>query len=334
MVTRAPAAWETRRPLLPELALISATIAYGSTFKLVQNALIDVTPVGYMLLRFGVAAIVLAPFALRNGWSGRNDRDEGETDGRSACARDHEDSACTFLRCALVFGAIGWVGYWFQNTGLQHTTTSDSAFITGLFVVFTPVIETVARRRLPARLVIAAVVMAAAGLFLLTGAHLRLGRGNALTLGCAAAFGLWIYVGGQLANRFDPVALTCVQMATLAVLCVPFVAVQGLGHVSGRVWLAVLVTGILCSAAAFTLQLWGQRRIEPARAAVILLFEPVVAGFVGFAIGERLGSKGYLGAAVILASILVAEAPAWVLTVRSSTGETGRRVPMTGERAG
>ncbi len=101
---------------------------------------------------------------------------------------------------------------------------------------------------------------------------------------------------------------------------------------SGRVWLAVLVTGVLCSAVAFTLQLWGQRRIEPARAAVILLFEPVVAGFVGFAVGERLGVKGYLGAAVILASILVAEAPAWVLTVRSSNGETGGRVPMTGEQ--
>jgi drug/metabolite transporter (DMT)-like permease len=227
---------------------------------------------------------------------------------------------------------IGWVGYWFQNTGLQHTTTSDSAFITGLFVVFTPVIETVARRRLPARSVMGAVAMASVGLFLLTGARLGLGRGNTLTLGCAAAFGLWIYVGGQLANRFDPIALTCVQMATLAVLCVPFVAIEGVGHVTGRVWLAVFVTGVLCSAVAFTLQLWGQRRIEPARAAVILLFEPVVAGFVGYAVGERLGLRGYAGAVVILASILVAEAPSWVLTVRSSTGETGGRVPMTGEQ--
>jgi drug/metabolite transporter (DMT)-like permease len=331
VATRAPAAWETRRPLLPELALISATIAYGSTFKLVQNALVDVTPVGYMLLRFGVAALVLAPFALRNGWSVRSRSDECGAERRSARERDHESSR-TFLRAAIVFGVIGWVGYWFQNTGLQHTTTSDSAFITGLFVVFTPVIETVARRRLPGRLVMGAVAMAAVGLFLLTGARLGLGRGNALTLGCAAAFGLWIYVGGQLANRFDPIALTCVQMATLAVLCLPFVAIQGLGHVTGRVWLAVLVTGILCSAVAFTLQLWGQRRIEPARAAVILLFEPVVAGFVGFAVGERLGLKGYLGAAVILASILVAEAPAWVLTVRSSTGETGARVLTTGDQ--
>jgi drug/metabolite transporter (DMT)-like permease len=101
--------------------------------------------------------------------------------------------------------------------------------------------------------------------------------------------------------------------------------------VTPRVWLAVLVTGVVCSAAAFTVQLWGQRRIEPARAAVILLFEPVVAGFVGYAVGERLGLKGYVGAAVILASILVAEAPSWVLTARSSNGETDGRVSMTGD---
>jgi drug/metabolite transporter (DMT)-like permease len=321
VVTRAPAAWETRRPLLPELALIAATIAYGSTFKLVQNALLDVTPVGYMLLRFGVATLALAPFAIRNGW--RN---------REPGAMPTVDTQGSFVRVAIVFGAIGWVGYWFQNAGLQHTTTSDSAFITGLFVVFTPVIETVARRQLPGHLVMTAVAIAAVGLFLLTGARFSVGQGNALTLGCAAAFGLWIYVGGQLANRFDPIALTCVQLVTMTVLSVPFVVTTGLGRVTGRVWLAVLVTGVVCSAAAFTVQLWGQRRIEPARAAVILLFEPVVAGFVGYAVGERLDLSGYVGAAVIFASILIAEAPSWVLTARSRNGETDPRLPMTGEQ--
>ncbi len=271
-----------------------------------------------MLLRFGVASLALAPFAVRNGF--RN---------REPGAAPTADDGRSFVRAALAFGVIAWAGYWFQNVGLQHTSTSDSAFITGLFVVFTPIIETVARRRLPGRPVMAAVVLAMLGLFLLTGAHLALGYGNSLTLGCAASFGLWIYVGGRLANRFDPVALTCVQLATVTVLSVPFVAVQGLGHVSGRVVLAVFVTGVLCSAVAFTIQLWGQRRIEPARAAVILLFEPVVAGFVGYAVGERLGLKGYAGACVILASILVAEAPSWVLTVRSSARETGPHTEPT-----
>ena len=64
---------------------------------------------------------------------------------------------------------------------------------------------------------------------------------------------------------------------------------------------------MLCSAVAFSLQLWGQRYVEPSRAAVILMFEPVVAGFVGYAVGERLGASGYLGALVILGGILIAE---------------------------
>ncbi|HEX3805529.1 MAG TPA: DMT family transporter [Acidimicrobiia bacterium] len=308
MARRAPAAWETRRPLLPELALVAATAAYGSTFKLVQNALLDITPLGYMVLRFGVAALALAPFAFASGWRNR------EPD-----APRTTDDFATFLRIGIAFGVIGFVGYWFQNVGLQHTTTSDSAFITGLFVVFTPIIETIVRRRRPARFVTIAVVVSLVGLFLLTGARFDIGYGNALTLGCAADFGLWIYVGGQLANRFDPIALTCVQLVVMSVLSLPFVLATGFGHASGRVWLAVLVTGVVCSAAAFTVQLWGQRRIEPARAAVILLFEPVVAGFVGYAVGERLGVKGYIGAVVILASILVAEAPSWISSARAAS---------------
>ena len=70
---------------------------------------------------------------------------------------------------------------------------------------------------------------------------------------------------------------------------------------------AVVVTGVVCSAVAFTLQLWGQRFVEPSRAAVILLFEPVVAGFVGYSSASASASTGYVGALVILAGILVAE---------------------------
>jgi drug/metabolite transporter (DMT)-like permease len=74
---------------------------------------------------------------------------------------------------------------------------------------------------------------------------------------------------------------------------------------------AVVFTGVVCSAVAFTLQLWGQRSLEPSRAAVILLFEPVVAGFVGYLVGERLGAEGYIGAVVIFGGILIAESRAW-----------------------
>lgn len=300
MARVAPPTWETHRPLLPEAALVAATIAYGSTFKIVQNALDHTTPVGFIMLRFAIGALALAPFAARNGWRARD-----------AQARDDARPA-DFVRAVIVFGAVGFAGYWFQNAGLEHTSTSNSAFITGLFVVFTPLIETAVRRTLPPRNVIVAVVLAAVGLFLLTGAKPTLGRGDALTLACAFAFGGWIYLGAHYAPRYDPVTLTACQMAVFALLAVPFVLAQGVGRVDGGVIGAALVTGVLCSSIAFTVQLWGQRYVEPSRAAVILLFEPVVAGVVGYLVGERLGVHGYIGALVILGGMVVAEWRSWV----------------------
>jgi drug/metabolite transporter (DMT)-like permease len=155
------------------------------------------------------------------------------------------------------------------------------------------------------------VAVATLGLFLLTGADLSLNSGDVLTLGCAFFFGIWIYMGGRLSQRYDAVTLTAIQLAIVALLAVPVVAFDGLGTVDGQVVAAVIVTGVLCSAVAFSLQLWGQRYVEPSRAAVILLFEQVVAGVVGYTVGERLGVAGYVGAVVILLGMLLAESASW-----------------------
>jgi drug/metabolite transporter (DMT)-like permease len=296
------------RRFLPELALIGATIAYGGTFILVQNALEDVTAVGFILLRFSVGAIVLAPFALRRGWR-RADVVTGLT-------------AHDFVRGVTLFGVIGFAAYWLQNLGLERTSTSNSAFITGLFVVFTPIIETVVTRRRPPMNVVIAVGLSVLGLYLLEGGTLHLSAGDAFTLGCAFLFGLWIFLAGSLSQRFDPVAVTTGQLVIFAALAVPVVAVSGLGHITADVVLAVLVTGVLCSAVAFTLQLWGQRWVEPSRAAVILEFEPVVAGVVAYAVGERLGVAGYVGALIIFSGIVVAEARVWRRTPSTASEPT------------
>jgi len=267
-----PLTWETARPLVPELALIAATIAYGATFKLVQDALQDVTPVGFILLRFSMGAVVLLPLAFRNGWRGPS------TARESLRVKD-------FLLAVLAFGVVGFAGYWFQNEGLKRTTTSNSAFITGLFVVFTPLLATAVTRRRPSLNVVIAVACAVVGLFLLEGSTLRLHAGDALTLACAVLFAIWILLGSYFTQHFDPVALTAGQLVVFAVLAIPVVAIGGLGHVTTRVLVAAAITGVCCSALAFTLQLWGLRFVEPGRAAVILEFEPVVAGIIGFWVG-------------------------------------------------
>jgi len=317
-VTRVEEAWETRRPLLPELALIAATAAYGSTFVLMQDALERVSAVGLIFMRFTVGAAVLAPLAIAQGWRRPGPAGTAETER-------------SFLRAAAVFGVVGFIGYWFQNTGLERTTTSNSAFITGLFVVFTPLVETVARRRFPPRNVLVAVAVCVVGLFFLTGAQLSMNTGDRLTVGCALFFGIWVYLGGTYSQRFQPIALTTAQMAVFALLALPFTVMQGIGRIDTLVVVAVLVTGVVCSAGAFTIQLWGQRFVEPSRAAVILLFEPIVAGVVGYAVGERLGVSGYFGAAIILGGILLAESRSW--RTRASDGRPRPLGLTPGERA-
>lgn len=271
-----------------EGALVIAAFLFGITFPLVHDALNDVTPFAYLVLRFSIAVLVLAPFAF-------------------AIARRQGDDRRLLIRVGIIAGVLLFGGYATQTVGLQYTSPSTSAFITGLYVMFTPLIEAVVRRAWPPRRVLASTVIATFGLYLLTGADLGLGRGEVLTLACAFLFAVWIVYQGAYAARLHPIPFTTMQMATLVVVGLPAMARQGVGHLSGQAWFAIVFTGIACSAIALSLQLWGQRRIPPTRAALILLMEPVFAGLAGFIDGERLGAVELIGAAVILGAILVAE---------------------------
>jgi drug/metabolite transporter (DMT)-like permease len=281
------------RAFYPELALVVASFLYGATFTIVQDALDDLTATGFILLRFAIGGAALVPLAVRRGWRGP--------------AARLTDSTGVLVACGVALGLTAFVGYVCQNIGLEHTTTSDSAFITGLFAVFTPLIAAVLYRRLPDRSVFISVGLAIIGLFLLTGAQPSLGFGDAITLVTAFAFGIWFVQNGAWANRFDVVTLTCVELLAIAAFSLPLVLLDGLGRLTAQAVFAVVFTGLGCSAFAFSIQIWAQRRVEPARASIINLLEPVVAGFVGYAVGERLGWGGYLGALIVLAGILVAE---------------------------
>jgi drug/metabolite transporter (DMT)-like permease len=281
------------RGYTPELAIAGAAFLYGITFPIVQDALEQSTAMGFNLMRFALGAVVLAPFALRRRWAGPEARPT--------------DSARMLWLGGASLGVIAAFAYLFQNVGLQHTSVSNSAFITGLFAVFTPIIESIVYRRLPRSGIVLAVVVSIFGLFLLTGADLTMNYGDAVTLAAAGMFGAWYVRIGVLANRFDIYGLTAVHLGVVALVSIPFVAVDGLGEVDAAVILTVVITGVGCSAVAFSLSTWAQRTIDPSRASILNLLEPVVAGVAGYFIGERLGLAGYAGALLILAGILVAE---------------------------
>jgi len=275
-------------PFAAEGALVLAAFFFGVTFVLVQDAIEDITPTGYITLRFLIGTAALAPFAYR------------------IARRKHEPTGLLWS-AGTIAGLLLFAGYITQTVGLQYTESSTSAFITGLYVVFTPIVEAVVRRRLPPVAVCVGIVIATLGLFMLTGAELALGRGELLTLACALSFAVWIVYQGAYANRLDTIPFTTVQMAVLALVSIPPTAATGIGELTGLAVFAAVFTGIACSSGALSLQLYGQRRVSPSRAALILLMEPVFAGVAGYLAGERLGAVKLAGAMVILVGIAIAE---------------------------
>jgi drug/metabolite transporter (DMT)-like permease len=270
-----------------EAALVVAALLYGITFPLVHDALDDITPFAYIAGRFGIAVLFVLPSAVRAVRGLENRR--------------------LLLRVGTITGAILFGGYATQTVGLQYTSPSTSAFITGLYVVITPVIEAIVFRRVPGRAVWAGVALATLGLYLLTGADVHLGRGELLTLACAVLFAVHIVYLGLYVHRLPPAAYTAMQLGMVAFLALPAVAVQGVGALTALAVFAVVFTAIACSAIALPLQVWGQLRIPPSRAALILLAEPVFAGIAGYLTGERLGAERLAGGAIILVGIAVSE---------------------------
>lgn len=278
--------------LKAHLAVGAAGVLFGTTFAVMKDALDDVEPVPLLAARFLIAALALAPFARL---SARLPSQPG------------------IVRAGALCGAALAVGYLFQTVGLQYTSTGVSAFITYLLVVIVPVLSALVLRRLPSRLVVGGVVVAALGLVLMSSPSLSeigLGYGELLTLGCAFAFAVHILLLGELAPRFNTIRLTAIQLGFVGVAClVPGFALGGYDF-SAKAWAAAAFTAIAASCGAFLLQVWGQRVVGPTRTSLLLMLEPVSAGVLGWAIGERLGLTGVVGAALILAGILLAELPA------------------------
>lgn len=274
-----------------EAALVAVTVVWGSTFVMVKDGVERIPPYSFNALRFSVAAVVLGACclpALRT--LGRDGRRHGA-----------------------VLGVFLFAGYALQTAGLRHTAASTAGFITGMFVVFTPVLSAALLRRRPGPAAVAGVALATAGLGLLSlrGSWYP-GFGDLLVLGCALAFAAHIVGLGAWSQRHATLPLTTVQLAVAALLHSATAAAVELPGAAYRwdaaVIGALLVTALLASAAGFWIQTAAQRVIPPTRTAIILTMEPVFAGLFGYALlRERLSARGWLGAGLILAGMLTAE---------------------------
>jgi drug/metabolite transporter (DMT)-like permease len=214
------------------------------------------------------------------------------------------------LRAGALAGLALFAGYAFQTVGLQYTSATNTGLVTGLFVVFAPLLSTVLLRRRPSSGAVIGVVLATAGLGLLTltrGFHLR--YGDAVVLVAAFSFGLHIVILARYSPEHSPAALATVQMwVAAAASAVMSLSSEDAAALDGSVWVAVLVTALLASAAGFYVQTLAQRYVAPTRTAVILVSEPAFAGLAGFLLlEETLSGRRWVGAGLILAGMLAAE---------------------------
>jgi len=265
------------------LALVLAAFLWGSTFLVVQDATEGAPVMAFLAARFLIAAAVLWPLARR----------------RPASPLE--------VRHGLMTGSLFLAGYVFQTVGLQYTTSSSSAFITYLLVVFVPFIDAAVVRRPPGPLVVVGVALAVVGLVLLSGGSSGFGRGEWLTLGCALCFAAHLVLLDRVTSQHDPLRLTFWQVLTVGAACLlPGFGSGGFGF-GVEVWAAAAFTGIGATAVAVACMVWAQRVVPPARTAMLLLLEPVFAAILGYWAGDRLGGRGFIGAALILGAVLMTE---------------------------
>jgi drug/metabolite transporter (DMT)-like permease len=201
-------------------------------------------------------------------------------------------------------------GYALQTAGLERTTVSSTGFITGMYVLFTPLLALALFRIRAGAPVWVGVGLAVVGLALLSGIDVGSSAGDALVLAGAAAYSLQIVLLERFAPRYDAIAFTLVEMVA-ALVCFAAIA-AATGQVEAprgwTVWGALVVTGVFASALAFLVQTWAQRRTSATRTALAFAMEPVFTGIFGYTLaGDRLGVAGWSGCVLILIGIVVAE---------------------------
>jgi drug/metabolite transporter (DMT)-like permease len=276
-----------------DAALVWNTIVWGATFVVVKNALAGVSPLLFLALRFSLATAVL--LVLFRGLGKGPHTPKG-------------------LAAGAVTGTFLFAGYLFQTWGLRLTTAPKSAFLTGLASVTVPLLGALVYKIRPQRSELAGVLVATAGLALMTlqggtGSGF-MNRGDLLTVVCALAFAAHIVTLGHFSEQvsFELLSVMQVGVAALWSLVLFGWVEPPRWHWRPSVVYAILITGILATAMAFTIQAWAQQYTTSTRTALIYMLEPVFAVITSDLVaGEGLSARAAAGAGLILGGVLLVE---------------------------
>lgn len=272
-------------PMIASIALVGVTVVWGYTFLVVQDAIARMAVMDFLAWRFVVASVVMIAL-------------------RPTCLRNV--TRLELLR-GVGLGTILGLGYIAQTYGLRYTSAAISGFITGMFVVLTPVMSWILLRRKTNRNTWMVIALATVGLALLSLNGWSVGIGELLTLGCAVFFAIHIVGLGEWSSQYEPYAFSLLQIGTVAVISLIAAIPEGIAvPPDPEVWKVVGITGVLATAVAFFVQTWAQSLVSVTRAAVVMTGEPVFAGLFAVVIGgSQLTLRTLGGAACILVAMFI-----------------------------
>ncbi|MDD5339217.1 MAG: DMT family transporter [Dehalococcoidales bacterium] len=274
-------------PVLAVIALVCITAVWGWTFIIVKDAIAKMPVMDFLAVRFSIAAVImflLYPASVK-----------------------HISLKCLWQ--GAILGILLGTSYVTQTFGLQWTSPAVSGFITGMSVVFTPVLAWIILKRKINLYTWIAVALAIVGLALLSLHGWNFGSGELLTVACALFVAFHIIGLGAWSNQHNVYALALVQITTVAVVCLIAASPDGIMMPpDGTVWWTVGITAVLATALAFLVQTWAQSIISPTLTAVVLTMEPVFAGVFSVAAGrEDLTLRLIFGGVCVLAAMLIAQ---------------------------
>ncbi|WDY59741.1 DMT family transporter [Pseudomonas sp. PSKL.D1] len=272
-----------------EMVLVFITMLWGGTFLLVHNVMTVSGPMFFVGLRFAAAALFVGLVS----------------------ARALSGLTLTELKAGVLIGVSIMLGYGLQTMGLQTISSSQSAFITALYVPFVPLLQWVVLGRRPGLMPSLGICLAFAGLMLLAGPEggaLHFSEGELVTLVSAVAIAAEIILISRYAGQVDVRRVTVVQLATASVLSFLMI-VPTQERLPDFSWLLVLsALGLGAMSAVIQVAMnWAQKSVSPTRATLIYAGEPVWAGIVGRIAGERLPGVALIGAVLIVVAVVVSE---------------------------
>jgi drug/metabolite transporter (DMT)-like permease len=275
--------------LLMDVLLLLVAFFWGTTFIIVKSAVSQVGVYEFLLVRFTLAFVIMAALFFRIVWP-----IHGPT-----------------LLAGTVLGAVLFAAFAFQTWGLTLITATQTAFITGLNVIIVPIFSLIVLRRPPAPLAASGVLLAAAGLYILTGgAPTEWSAGQLLVFMCALSVAFHILLTGYYAVHLEPIALATWQLGTVAALSLGLSLARGSLDVQfpAAVWAAAGFTAVLATVFAFAVQTYSQRYTPPTRTALIFTAEPVFGAlFAHWYGGELLLKQHFVGGGLIFLGMVLAQ---------------------------